>query len=222
MTMTDAQLVDGCLRGQAHAQRELYRRHAPAIRRVISRCGLEHSDVGDVEQRLWIRLLAPGPGKSALRSFGGRGPLRGWLRQVAVNEARAEHRRRSRVPAIDGLDEVPTSTNEDIDPERATIRNEKRSVVRHAVAAALRSLDPKERELFVLWSQGTTPADLAQLHGVHRTSMTRRLLKLRDRVTCRTREGLWTAYGKSWSELSTTHLEFPRLSGTKRRTSPHR
>ena len=84
--MNEPLLIDACLRGEVTSQRTLFQRHRGTLRGVFTRMAFDPAEVAELEQRVWLRLLGPG---RALASFSGRGSFDGWLRRIALNEARS-------------------------------------------------------------------------------------------------------------------------------------
>ena len=200
----DTTLIDASLNGDLSAQRSLFRRHRGTLRTAIARCGFDGADVAELEQRVWLRLLGP---RRALASYSGAGSLAAWLRTIAFNEARSELRRRRSRHSPEDLERAASLICETASPERSVIKNEKRALMSGALRDVLDELDADDRTLLLAWSQGATALSLAQARGVHRSSMSRRLDKLRKTVGARLRATLWDHYGRVSSELSISHVE---------------
>lgn len=201
--MTDPLLIDACLRGDVTSQRTLFQRHRGTLRGVFTRMGFDPAEVAELEQHVWLRLLGP---RRALASFSGQGSFDGWLRRVALNEARSELRRRQRARPLEAIEPLVERIAGPRDPERDTIKDEKRSLMASALEDVLDALDPTERALLMAWAAGATTDALAREHQVHRSSMSRRLDKVRRRVGARVRAQLWESYGRGLVEVSVTAL----------------
>lgn len=206
---TDTTLIDASLNGDLSAQRGLFQRHRGTLRAALARCGFDGADVSELEQRVWLRLLGP---RRALASYNGAGTFAGWLRTIAFNEARSELRRRRRRGTPEDIERAASLICETSSPERSAIKNEKRALLGDALRDVLDELDADDRTLLLAWSQGTTALSLAQERGVHRSSMSRRLDKLRKTVGARLRTTLWEHYGRASSELSISHVDLARAA----------
>ncbi len=202
--LDDTTLIDASLSGDLSAQRTLFQRHRGTLRTALARCGFDGADVAELEQRVWLRLLGP---RRALASYTGAGTFAAWLRTIAFNEARSELRRRRTRQAPEDLERAASLICETASPERNVIKNEKRALLGGALREVLDELDADDRTLLLAWSQGATALSLAQARGVHRSSMSRRLDKLRKTVGARLRTTLWEHYGRVSSELSISHVE---------------
>lgn len=200
----DLSLIEDSLGGDLFAQRTLFQRHRGTLQAALHRCGFNEADVAELEQHVWLRLLGP---RRALASYSGAGTFTAWLRTIAFNEARSElRRRRSRQPAED-LERVAGLVCDGTSPERSVIKHEKRALLGDALRDVLEEIDPEDRALLLAWSEGATALSLAEARGVHRSSMSRRLDKLRKCVGARLRATLWEHYGRASSELSISHVE---------------
>jgi|GEM_PF-2474233 len=197
-TYDDHTLVRGALAGDVARQRLLFQRHRSTLQHALTRCGFHAADVAELEQRVWLRLLGP---RQALASFRGQGSFAGWLRRIAINEARSELRRRHRAGTLDGLETIERM-HDPHTPERTVLEDETRTLLSNALRDAVGSLSETDRSLLMAWADGTTTDALARTRGVHRSSMSRRLDKLRRTVGARTRAHLWTHYGRASSELT--------------------
>lgn len=152
---SDAELASRCLSARGEpaqaAFRELYDRHAPALRRFLGgRLGPDRA--ADAVQETFLRAY------TGLASYQPERSLRGWLygiaRNVALHVQRAEGRRpTSPWPATDPAARGDT-------PRGAVQRAEEQRLVRQAVDG----LPEREREVFLLRQvEGLTYAEVAQV-----------------------------------------------------------
>ena len=74
-------LVEGCKRGDSHAQRCLYDRFAPAMLAVCHRYARKHDDALDMLQEAFIKVF------QNISRYDDRGSLEGWIRRIVVNTA---------------------------------------------------------------------------------------------------------------------------------------
>jgi RNA polymerase sigma-70 factor (ECF subfamily) len=79
--MNEAQLIDGCRRGEREAQRRLYERYGERIYRLTLRLAGNAEDAFDLTQETFVRAF------QRIASFDGRSGIGTWLYRVATNEA---------------------------------------------------------------------------------------------------------------------------------------
>ena len=77
--MTEEDLLHGCLRNNASAQKELYLRFSSKMLGVCYRYAHNREDAEDMLQEGFIKVF------SQIRSFEGRGSLEGWIRRIMVH-----------------------------------------------------------------------------------------------------------------------------------------
>jgi RNA polymerase sigma-70 factor (ECF subfamily) len=98
----DLFLACACAQGDRAAITELARSYSEDVRRLLMHQGYDLEQVAEVEQLLYLRLVVAEPGgRPRIASYGGQGPLRGWLRVVATHLAADEARRERKEAALD-------------------------------------------------------------------------------------------------------------------------
>lgn len=194
--MDDLQLVEACLRHDAAAQTALVRRHRRMVRQVLARHGLKPDDVADVEQQMWLRLLMGNDNvPPALGAYRGVGPLTAWLRTCAAREALTFRRKYAARPRNchlidDHLAAAP-------DPECEVLRREAGSVFAAAFCEAVATLDEDDRRLLREHAVDCVGiGELAAHRGMHRTTVMRRLSKIKSRLRRRTNWALGEHFGR--------------------------
>ena len=159
--------------------------------------------VADVSAAVRERVLGAGDGNGKIGDFRGRGDLRGWLRVIAVREALQIMRARKReapiaVDLADRLDEHSTKLSPD-----------EQRLYREAFAAALATLQPRERNLLrQQYVYGATVDELGALYGVHRATAARWLAHIRDTLQRRTRRHIADAMRLSGDDLDSAMGKF--------------
>lgn len=92
MVVTDGDLIQGVLRGDAAAFDELYERHASAVRRRLVQVARDEAAADDLLQETFLRLW------TRAEQWQGTGSVAGWLMRIATNLAlnhlRSKHRLR--------------------------------------------------------------------------------------------------------------------------------
>lgn len=79
--MSDEELIDGCLRQDATAQKLLYDRFASQMMAICVRYAGNPMEAQDMLQEGFIKVF------EKLGQFRSDGPLGGWIRRIMVNEA---------------------------------------------------------------------------------------------------------------------------------------
>ena len=142
-TLEDKTLVQGALAGRTEYFSVLVDRYATTVRRSI-RSLLRNASDADVEDlvqdtflKAWLHLS----------TFRFESSFRTWLSSVALNEARALHRRRRCRPFYGSTASLETLPSQNESPHQAFTRSEARIRVHSAMA----KLPIKYREVLVLY-----------------------------------------------------------------------
>ena len=120
---------------------------------------------------------------SKLASYTGRGSLEGWLRTILAQEYVNRYRRQRRLVSFE--ERTESGRQFEAKDNAATVSPDTR--VEHAADQALAELSAEERLLLAsYYLDGRTLADIAQMLGVHESTISRRLekitLSLRKRI----------------------------------------
>ncbi|GEN08644.1 hypothetical protein MFU01_36810 [Myxococcus fulvus] len=183
----DLYLACACARGLPAALVLFERRLLPAARQALARRRMAPDVVDEAMQRLRERLLLPREGAPPrLAEYDGRGPLEAWVRTVALRLALTELRERAAHPVALGDALLPVQ-----EASFAALKHRHHPDVEAAIAAALASMEPRERAFLRLHLvEDVGVEDIGRLHGVSRATMTRWLKAARDTLTERTHEEL--------------------------------
>lgn len=169
------------------------------------RTGLSEDDTREVLQLLRERLLVGA--EARLAQYTGQGPLRSWLIICMLREARLYQKRlRRQVPLDgDGLDALVFAS-----PDAAHIQAELQGAFKAAFRTAFESLTPRERTLLryqIL--DGMAVHEIARIYRVHRVTVSRWLIDLRNRLEQETRAALAHKLNLRADELE-SHLRIIR------------
>jgi RNA polymerase sigma factor (sigma-70 family) len=77
--MNEQALIQGCLRKEVSAQRELYDRYSPKMLAVCYRYAVNREDAEDMLQEGFVKVFLQ------IQSFEGRGSFEGWIRRIIVH-----------------------------------------------------------------------------------------------------------------------------------------
>lgn len=88
-TISDPDLIRGCIDGNKHMQEQLYERFAPKMYAVCLRYANNAGDAQDLLQEGFIKIF------KNLHHFRGEGSFEGWVRRVFVNTSIEYFRKKS-------------------------------------------------------------------------------------------------------------------------------
>lgn len=163
-------LVRACLAGEGDALARFEREYVACLRAGVAHVRADAGFVEETVAALRVDLFSGEAPK--LAAYSGRGPLVAWLRIVASRTAldvcRSERRRRAREQRAHGPGQPPQ------EPERGLDRARYAQAFASGMRAALRRLQPRERELLLLrYRDGLELDTLGERFGVHRATVQR-------------------------------------------------
>ena len=150
--------------------------------------------VTEATAAVWTRLLAPRPGAlPRIAEYAGLGALSGWVRvatiRAALNLARADKRPVHDADAIPDLGEAEGV-------ELRYLKSRYRNACNEAIRAAFAELGAEERNMLRLHHlDGLTVDELAPLYGVHRSTVARRIARVRESILAETKRRLELVLG---------------------------
>lgn len=204
---SDLNLASLCAAGDEAAIAQFEAECLPTARAAIARISSDPHFIDEVVQLLRTRLLCSKEVNTPPRiaSYGGRGPLAGWVRTAAVRLALnllRERRRDALVPADEELSTMAAMANAASDPELRFIRQHYREDFRSAFTAALATLSGRERTLLRLHLlDGLTEEQIGALYRAHRVTVARWLGRSRRQLFAATQKILSERLGLSHGEL---------------------
>ncbi len=192
--IADLALVERLAAGDPAALRHLQGPLFAALKPALRHLGIDTTTVGEVLHDLLAYLLVPPqappgspPHAARILGYRGRGPLRRWLRTVAVRRAY----RAAKPPRVSGDDAPLAVLAADDDAELVHLKRRYAGAFRDAFVAALADLSPRERNLLRFHHlDRLTVDDLGTLYQVHRATAARWLRRARDTLALGTREHL--------------------------------
>jgi RNA polymerase sigma-70 factor (ECF subfamily) len=157
-TVTDEELVEAHLAGDAAAFSQLFERHARLVHSLVRRYARTPDDSADLVQKSFLRAFAAAGRAFPRMRLSEEGAFRAWLLRVSVNVAKnhARDARRWRlepVEAVDGRSADGPGPTERLESEQH----------RRLIRAALVRLSRRQREVLTLRIDGGLPfADVAR------------------------------------------------------------
>ena len=176
MSMDYAQIVEGCRRHDAKAQRALYDAMAPMVGGVCARYAANHAEMQDLVQDVFIKVF------ERIGSLVDSERLGGWIYSMAVNTCIDNLRRRQRRVSLEDIEvDVPVV---DTDP-----------FAMEEILSAMQWLTPMLRAVFNLCDvEGYTLDEAAARLGSNnqavRVALCRARRLLREKLEASGREGV--------------------------------
>ena len=178
-TLTDAELVDQVLHGQAQAFRHLMQRCNQRLFRMARGVLDDDNEAEDVVQAAWLHVYAE------LGTFRGESSVLTWMTRIVLNEAYGRVRERRPTTDVGQLDGVPTGSATVIpfpgkfgteNPAALASRAQIRQVLEHAVA----DLPEPFRLVFILREiEECSTEETAQTLGIRPETVKTRLHRAR-------------------------------------------
>ncbi|TGE14580.1 RNA polymerase sigma factor [Hymenobacter elongatus] len=151
-SMTEAEIIDGCLAGSRAMQKQLYDRFAGKMMAVCIRYAQTTFEAEDVLQEGFITVF------NNLRNFRRECPLEFWIRRIMVNAALRQHRRNAPLVAV-SEGEYP----EALAGEEFTLSN----YAFEEMLAMVQELAPRYRMVFNLFAiEGYGHKEIGELMGI--------------------------------------------------------
>lgn len=194
---TDEQVVTRVLGGDTALYELLMRRHNQRLYRIARAILRDDAEAEDVMQDAYVRAY------QNLASFEGRAKFATWLTRIAVHEALARSRKRSRFQSLDSSDPshggvMNSATSLDRSPEEETYDRELSGVLERAVL----SLSDEHRLVFMLRDvEGMSTEETA-----HCLNLTQENVKVRlHRAHAKLRKQLQSAIGATTARCFQFH-----------------
>lgn len=190
LMVADLLLVYGYGREDPAAVEVIEQRYLPQIERSLHPFALAELDLAEVRQALRLRLWASHVPQQGMAPYSGRGELIGWLRVIAIREARhiAGHQQKNvELSERAGLEPRQVAGNAELHLLKAQCREG----FHQAFDDAMASLTNKERNLLRYTYLDSLNIDqIALLYKVHPSTVSRWLTQTRAELLDRTKNNL--------------------------------
>lgn len=166
----DFALIAACIRGEASAQRTLFKREYQRVFRTVARLMGSNRDVDDLVQETFVSVFR------ALGSFRGEAKLSTWIDRIAVRAVFHHLRARKRTVSLDAVGEIEDSAAgvEDKAHAREGLRR---------LYAVLAEMTPDARAAYALYAiDGRTIPEVAVLTGTTKIAAKLRIWRARREV----------------------------------------
>lgn len=194
---TDEQVVTRVLAGETALYELLMRRHNQRLYRVARAILRDDAEAEDVMQDAYVRAY------QNLASFEGRAKFATWLTRIAVHEALARVRKRSRLQSLDSSeasngDLMKFATSSERSPEQGSYDRELSGVIETAVLA----LPEEYRLVFMLRDVGGMSTE----ETAQSLNLTQENVKVRlHRAHAKLRKELYSAVGATTAQCFEFH-----------------
>lgn len=150
--VTESDLIQGCLDGNARMQELLYRQFSPKMYAVCLRYSGQPEDAQDILQEGFVKVYRN------LARFRGEGSFEGWMRRIFVNTAIEHYRRSVKMYPV-------TETQENQVEDRNWSAFDKLSV--KDLMKLIQGLSPGYRTVFNLYVvEGYTHREIGEMLGI--------------------------------------------------------
>jgi RNA polymerase sigma-70 factor (ECF subfamily) len=156
---------------------ELFNEHSLLIYRAAYRITRRAEDAHDVLQTIFLRLLTHLP-EGIFENPGG------YLHQAAVNEALtiAKARKRKKEKAVPILIKVDGKEKEHEEIESKAARSQRAGNLREQLQDAITALNPQDVGLLLLYMDGYSDAEIAEMRGETRGAVASKLYRIREKL----------------------------------------
>lgn len=164
-SLTEQDLIAGCLKGQRQAQKALFEMYAGKMIAVCRRYTRNHQEAEDVLQDGFVKIY------SHLDSFDHAGSFEGWIRRIFINTALKLISRKSYQNEQSGLDNTP---DQSINPSVFSRLGEKE------LLALIDTLPDGYRTVFNLYAiEGYSHKEISDMLHIRESTSRSQLLKAR-------------------------------------------
>jgi RNA polymerase sigma-70 factor (ECF subfamily) len=166
----DATLIAACIRGEASAQRTLFKREYQRVFRTVARLMGSNRDVDDLVQETFVSVFR------ALGSFRGDAKLSTWIDRIAVRAVFHHLRAKKRTVSLDAVGELEDSAA--LVEDKAHAREGLRRLY-----SVLAEMTPDARAAYALYAiDGRTISEVATLTGTTKIAAKLRIWRARREV----------------------------------------
>ena len=187
--LDDLVLAWACAWGSAAAIERFREAHIAMIKGIGARV-FDAVPMDDFEQKVMTHLLVrEGEGPPRIGRYGGRGPLRAFVR-MAVSRLAIDLRRAGGVQPTPASD-LDKRMRDELDPDDALVTAEAKALFRDAIKHALEGLRPAERRaLRMRYVMGFSVARTAEALQMHEVSVSRLVTRVRNQIADRVHKEL--------------------------------
>jgi RNA polymerase sigma factor (sigma-70 family) len=163
--VSEEALIQGCLRGSAQCQRQLYDKFASRLYATSLRYARSSSDAADILQESFVRIF------TNLKQFQQQGSFEGWMRRIVIHTALRQYQRQRFDFETSGTENLPERT---IDPDVMSSLSEAELI------KLINQLPDGYKVVFNLVAiEGYSHAEAAEMLGIQESTSRSQLAKAR-------------------------------------------
>jgi RNA polymerase sigma-70 factor (ECF subfamily) len=168
------EIIKGCQKGKASAQKALYELYAPKMFGVCLQYCKDHTEAEDCLQEGFIKVF------NNIKKFRSEGSFEGWVRRIMVNTTIESFRKKKPVSSLEDVTMVPVEDAE-ADEDAELIDAEE-------VYKIIRELPSKYRMVFNLYAlEGLSHKEIAEILdisvGTSKSNLSRARKWIKDKIT---------------------------------------
>ena len=165
-TVSETEIIQGCLAGKREMQQLLYERHAAAMKGVAMRYSKTSFEAEDIMHDAFLKVF------KHIDKFKGESPLEAWIRRIVVNTALSHLRSRLHKAEASETEELLTVA----EPETTFS-----SFAAEELMELVRSLPPKYQAVFNLFAiEGYSYREISDMVGVPEVTCRSHYLRARN------------------------------------------
>jgi RNA polymerase sigma factor (sigma-70 family) len=163
--MPERELIEGCLKGDAQAQRELYEQYKVPLFRLCLRYASSREEAEDILQEGFLKVF------SDLEQYRGTGALGAWMRRVVLNVALQHLRRQKQLPVTAELETIAELADDSVEQLFSQLRAK-------ALVGLIQQLPPGYRTVFNLYViEGYAHREIADMLSISENTSKSQLSK---------------------------------------------
>jgi RNA polymerase sigma-70 factor (ECF subfamily) len=198
----DLYIAFACARGDAAAVTRLEAKVRDDVHKALAPFRLDAGTRDEVVQRLRERLFVSHGKVARVAGYAGTGPLSGWVCAAAVRLA-IDLSKEGKAEVKSDDDEVAEQFEDPSDLELTVIKRKYQKEFRTAFQMAFAELSPEERNLVRFnFIDGLNIEQIGAMQGVHRSTIARRIAKIRQELFEGTRRILKEKFRLTASEVN--------------------
>jgi RNA polymerase sigma-70 factor (ECF subfamily) len=203
LAYTDLYLACACARGDAAALRTFEKTFFVEVDAAVAKVGGAAPSADEIRQVLRHKLFIAEPdAQPKITEYGGRGPLRTWVRIIATRTALNLASRASRELPFEG-EALTFLIGGGDDPELSYLKRLYAEEFRLAFAEAFDGLESRDRNLLrYAFGEGLTVDAIGSLYGVHRATAARWVAKAHADLADRLKKALVARLGVTNKDYS--------------------
>ena len=177
--MNQEELIKACIKGSPEAQMILYEQYSPILRGVSYRYVREVSDLEDIVQDSFIKIL------SSIKKFDSKGSFDGWLKRIAINTAISFLRKEKRLPKAELSDSLTEDDNVDLEKDQSQSEKllSEKELTQDEIMIAISRLPDDYRVVFNMYVfENYKHKEIAELLNIRENTSKSKLMRARKLV----------------------------------------